>query len=118
MWELYTANKYRLRRKEKTSERARVAAASTIEEVLEIMTPDSVGVIPPEAMTTDEDSETDDETWLRITPEAEQRIQQELDRKDQAETDTPAEWERARTTRTAEKTPQATKGHIAHVVLF
>ena len=60
VWELYTANKDRRRRKENTSEIVRVAAASTIEEALEVMTPDSVGVISPEATMTDEDSATDE----------------------------------------------------------
>ena len=73
VWELYTANKDRRRRKEKTSERARVAAATTIEEALEVMTPDSAGVLSPEAMTTDEDRATDEEAWLQPTPEEEQR---------------------------------------------
>ena len=58
VWELYTANKDRRMRKEKISERARVAAAKTIEEALEVMTSDSVRVISPEATTMDEDSAT------------------------------------------------------------
>ena len=88
-----------------------MAAATTIEEALEVMTPDSVGVISPEATTTDEDSATDEETWLQPTPEEELRNQRELDREDLAETDTQARA--TKTTRAAHRAPQAAGDHAS-----
>ena len=89
-----------------------MAAATTIEEALEVMTPDSVGVISPEATTTDEDSATDEETWLQPTPEEELRNQRELDREDLAETDTQARA-MTKTTRAAHRAPQAAGDHAS-----
>ena len=108
VWKLYSENRDRRRRKGKSTERDRVAAAPTLAVALEEMTPASDDALSPADTTTEEDSEDDEDTWLQNTPEAELRIQQELDREHYEETDKTSEREGARTTAPQERQPRDT----------